>query len=250
MWEIFLSVDSHDSTDRLTVGILHLFHQNVSHFFTHLQFLAPNNPFNEPFLFLLTVGILSQMKWREGSKLSEVFSSELQRSFILYTREMRMKTCFESSGWLAASFVTTLLMFVSNNGPGMFCPIVLVCSVEFMSKVFLKFWVEQSHLMDWNEKNGGTFPQPFSQESVWMVVDDRKQKPLKSSSSTSSVLYLALSAEGGGNVLPMEFWRTLVRSRFTISGCERECVQRLMRRKYSDFYSFSLWGGERYSLLP
>ena len=55
------------------------------------------------------------------------------------------------------------------------------------------------------EKNGGTFPQPFSQESVWMVVDDRKQKPLKSSSSTSSVLYLALSAEGGGDVLPLEF---------------------------------------------
>ena len=124
MWEIFLSVDSHDSADRLTVGILHLFHQNVSHFFTHLQFLAPNNPFNEPFLFLLTVGILSQMKWGEGSQLSEVFSSELQRSFILYTREMEMKTCSESSGWLAASFVTTLLMFASNNGLGMFCPIV------------------------------------------------------------------------------------------------------------------------------
>ena len=123
---------------------------------------------------------------------------------------------------------------------------------QAMSELFLKFWVEQSELMDWNEKNGGTFPQPFSQESVWMVVDDRKQKPLKSSISTSSVLYLALSVEGGGgNVLPLEFWRTLVRSRFTISGCEIECVQRLMRRKYSDFYIFSLWGGEeRYSSLP
>ena len=104
-----------------------------------------------------------------------------------------------------------------------------------MSKVFLKFWVEQSELMDWNEKNGGTFPQPFSQESVWMVVFDRKQKPLKSSLSTSFFLYLSLSVEGEGNVLPLEFWQTLVRFRFTISGCERECVQRLMRRKYSDF---------------
>ena len=51
----------------------------------------------------------------------------------------------------------------------------------------------------------------------------------------SSFLYLSLSVEGEGNVLPLEFWQTLVRSRFTISGCERECVQRLMRRKYSDF---------------
>ena len=124
MWEIFLSVDSHDSADRLTAGILHLFHQNVSHFFTHLHFLAPNNSFNEPFLFLLTVGILSQMKWGEGSELSEVFSSKLQRSFILYTREMKIETCFESRGWLAASFVTTLLMFRTMNQEWGFCPIV------------------------------------------------------------------------------------------------------------------------------
>ena len=224
----------------------------MSHTFLHIfNFLPLTTLLMSPFCFCLLLGFCH--KWNEGRGASLVKS--LARSYnvhssCIHTREMRMKTCFESSGWLAASFVTTLLMFVSNNGPGMFCLIVLVCSVEFMSKVFLKFWVEQSHLMDWNEKNGGTFPQPFSQESVWMVVDDRKQKPLKSSSSTSLVLYLALSAEGGGNVLPMEFWRTLVRSRFTISGCERECVQRLMRRKYSDFYSFSLWGGERYSLLP
>ena len=178
------------------------------------------------------------MKWGEGSELSEVFSSKLQRSFILYTREMKIETCFESRGWLAASFVTTLLMFQwTMNQEWRFCPIqlFLVCFTECMSKVFLKFWVEQSELMDWNEKNGGTFPQPFSQESVWMVVFDRKQKPLKSSLSTSFFLYLSLSVEGEGNVLPLEFWQTLVRFRFTISGCERECVQRLMRRKYSDF---------------
>ena len=81
----------------------------------------------------------------------------------------------------------------------------------------------------------------------WLMIESKNHRKVP-----SSVLYLALSAEGaGGNVLPLEFWRTLVRSRFTISGCEIECVQRLMRRKYSDFYIFSLWGGEeRYSSLP
>ena len=127
MWEIFLSVDSHDSADRLTVGILHLLHQNVSHFFTHLPFL-PNNSFNEPFLFLLTVGILSQMKWGEGSELSEVFSSKLQRSFILYVVYKRNEN--ENMFWirglarLAASFVTTLLMFQTMSQEWTFGSIV------------------------------------------------------------------------------------------------------------------------------
>ena len=169
----------------------------MSHTFLHIfNFLPLTTLLMSPFCFCLLLGFCH--KWNEGRGASLVKS--LARSYnvhssCIHTREMRMKTCFESSGWLAASFVTTLLMFVSNNGPGMFCPIVLVCFVEFMSKVFLKFWVEQSHLMDWNEKNGGTFPQPFSQESVWMVVDDRKQKPLKSSSSTSSFISLCLRRE-------------------------------------------------------
>ena len=86
-----------------------------------------------------------------------------------------------------------------------FVQLFSVCFVEFMSKVFLKFWVEQSHLMDWNEKNGGTFPQPFSQESVWMVVDDRKQKTIEKFLLHFLRPLSALSAEGGGNVLPLEF---------------------------------------------
>ena len=34
-------------------------------------------------------------------------------------------------------------------------------------KMLLKFWVEQSELMDWNEKNGGTFPRHFPEPRVW-----------------------------------------------------------------------------------
>ena len=112
------------------------------------------------------------------------------------------------------------------------------CFVQlfYMSKVFLKFWVEQSELMDWNEKNGGTFPQPFSQESVWLVVDDRRQKPLKSSISSSSFISLCLQREGGGNVLPSEFDEfSLAQDLQLVGARENVCVQRLMMQKYSDF---------------
>ena len=201
-----------------------------------------------PFCFCLLLGFCH--KWNEGRGASLVKS--LARSYNVHSSCIQEKwewkhVLNQADGWLLHLY-QLFWCLLQTMDKECFVQLFSVCFVEFMSKVFLKFWVEQSHLMDWNEKNGGTFPQPFSQESVWMVVDDRKQKPLKSSSSTSSVLYL-LCLRRGGNVLPLEFWRTLVRSRFTISGCERECVQRLMRRKYSD-YSFSLWGGERYSSLP
>ena len=124
---------------------------------------------------------------------------------------------------------STLLMLQTMNQE---------CFVQmfYMSKVFLKFWVEQSELMDWNEKNGGTFPQPFSQESVWLVVDDRRQKPLKSSISSSSFISLCLQREGGGNVLPSEFDEfSLAQDLQLVGARENVCVQRLMMQKYSDF---------------
>ena len=132
MWEIFLSVDSHDSADRLTVGILHLFHQNVSHFFTHLPFLPLTTLLMSPFCFCLLLGFCH--KWNEGRGVSLVKS--LARSYnvhsscMLYTREMKMKTCFESGGWLAASFVT-LLMFQTMNQEWTFGSIVF-CMYHWM----------------------------------------------------------------------------------------------------------------------
>lgn len=117
-----------------------------------------------------------------------------------------------------------------------------------MSKVFLKFWVEQSELMDWNEKNGGTFPQPFSRESVWLVVYDRKQKPLKSSFSTSFVLYLSLSVEGEGNVLPLEFYELSFAPDLQLVGARENVYKGWWG---GNIQIFSLWGGgRRYSLLP
>ena len=84
MWEIFLSVDSHDSADsadRLTVGILHLFHQNVSHFFTHLPFLPLTTLLMSPFCFCLLLGFCH--KWNEGRVASLVKS--LARSYNVHS---------------------------------------------------------------------------------------------------------------------------------------------------------------------
>ena len=163
---------------------------------------------------------------------------------------MKIETCFESRGWLAASFVTTLLMFQwTMNQEWRFCPIqlFLVCFTECMSKVFLKFWVEQSELMDWNEKNGGTFPQPFSQESVWMVVFDRKQKPLKSSFSTSFFLYPPLSAWREKEICSL--WNFV-----KLSFAPDSQLVGARENVYKGWWGgniqiFSLWGGgKRYSL--
>ena len=125
MWEIFLSVDSHDSADRLTVGISHLFNQ-MSHTFLHIfNFLPLTTLLMSPFCFCLLLGFCH--KWNEGRGASLVKS--LARSYNVHSSCIQEKwewkhVLNQADGWLAASFVTTLFMFVSNNGPGMFCPIV------------------------------------------------------------------------------------------------------------------------------
>ena len=40
---------------------------------------------------------------------------------------------------------------------------------QAMSKLFLKFWVEQSELMEQAEKNGGTFLKTFSEACLLFV---------------------------------------------------------------------------------
>ena len=42
---------------------------------------------------------------------------------------------------------------------------------QAMSKLFLKFWVEQSELMVQTEKNGGTIQKTFSQAASWVSVE-------------------------------------------------------------------------------
>ena len=75
----------------------------------------------------------------------------------------------------------------------------------------------------------------------WLMIESKNHWKVPPPLPTSFICFVC---GGRRKCAPLGIWRTLVRSRFTISGCERECVQRLMRRKYSDFYSFSLWGGE------
>ena len=114
MCEIFLSEDSHDKADSLTVGILHFIHQIVSHFFHIFNFLSLTTLLMSSFCFCLLLESCHKWNEGEGAQCSLLLPAT---TFIHHVNEI-MKVTNEAATWFNSFDVT-------NNEPGMFCPIVL-----------------------------------------------------------------------------------------------------------------------------